>query len=337
MSHKAFSISSSNLLTANPSSEKMIFKSTSAADTMSLSLTGLVSAVSTTDTASLVGKKEVQTADTFTSLTAANLASAAAGIVRVYGQGSAGAGYVAYSALPANNDTLIIGLTGYTRTYTYKTSLTGAANEIKIAATVALQATNLYEALNAGANAGTDYGTGTTAHADLTATAPTGANVPVTDLLATSRLLVWSFTQTGTAHTMQIPVGGANGTALAQLAAGITQLYNNFTLSTEDLSSNTLPALVAPVTGWIRVGGKRCSLRFRCANVAVAIALKYQTSTDQVNASDGVTSITSLDNNPVATPVTVVPGEGSVEYIRLYFTGNTNTTDSALDARVIYG
>lgn len=336
MSNIAFSISSTNLLTANPSSEKMIYKSTSAADTMNLSLTGLVSAVSTTDTAVLVGKKEVQTADTFTSLTAANLASVAAGIVRVYGQGTAGAGYIFYSALPANNDTIIIGLTGYTRTYTYKSSLTGSANEIKIAATVAAQATNLYEALNAGSNAGTDYGTGTTAHADLIATAPTGANVPVTDRLATSRLLVWSFTQTGTAHTMQIPVGGANGTALAQLAAGVTQLYNSFSLATEDLSSNTLPALVAPTTAWIRLSGRHPCLRFRCANVSVAITLKYQTSTDGINASDGITAITSLDDNAVASPRTVVPGEGAVEYIRLVFTGNTNTTDSALDARVIY-
>lgn len=336
MSNRAFSISSSNLLTANPSSEKMIYKSNSASDTMNLSLTGLVSAVPTTDTAVLVGKKEVQTADIFTSLTAANLASAAAGTVRVYGQGTAGAGYVFYSDLPSNNDILIIGLNGYTRTYTYKSSLTGGANEIKIAATVAAQATNLYEAINAGSNAGTDYGTGTVAHADLIATAPTGANVPLTDRLATSRALVWSFTQTGTAHTMQIPVGGMNGSILAQLAAGVTQLYNSFSLSTEDLGSNTLPALAAPTTAAIRLSGRHPCLRFKCANVSAAITLKYQTSTDGVNWSDGITSITSLDDNSVASPRTVVPGEGAIEYIRLVFTGNTNTTDSAVDARVIY-
>lgn len=337
MSHTAFAISSTNLLTAQPSSEKIIFKSTSAADTMNLSLTGLVAAVSTTDTAALVGKREVQTADTFTSLTAANLASAAAGNVRVYGQGTAAQGSIIVATLPANNDTLKIGIVGLEQTYTFKSSLTGAANEIKIAATINAQATNIYEAINAGANSGTDYGTGTVANAYVSAAAPVGASVTITDKLATSRLLGWTLSQTvGATLTLTAPIGGVNGSVLASLPTATTQLYNAFTLASEGLASNTLPALATPTTQSVRTGGRNTSLRFKCANVVSAIALKYQTSTDNTNWSDGLTSISSLDDNSVASPRIVVPGEGSIEYIRLVFTANANTIDSALDARVVY-
>ena len=70
---------------------------------------------------------------------------------------------------PANNDTVTIG----SRTYTFKTTLTGAANEVLIGASAAAALDNLKSAINATAGAGTTYGTGTTAHADVTATTNT--------------------------------------------------------------------------------------------------------------------------------------------------------------------
>lgn len=333
--HTPFTSSSSFLLTAQPSSsgEKLIYRSSDASDTGNASITGLVSAVSTTDTAALTGKREVQTSDTYTSLTAVNLASAQAGTVTVYGQGTKAIGSIRVDTLPANNDTLLVGLTGFTQTYTFKTTLTGAANEIKIAASINAQATNIYEALNAGANAGTDYGTGTTANAYVTASAPSGAALAITDKIAVSRSLAWAISQgAGTTLTITSPSGGVTGTLLATVAIGDTSRYNEFTLDTEDLATKTLPAKVAPTTASVLINGKTCTLRFLCENISSGIPVKYQTSTDNSNWHDGAVSISNLDNNTQF----IVPTEQNIQRIRLVFTGNTNTSDSAIDARVIF-
>lgn len=61
---------------------------------------------------------------------------------------------------PANNDEVQVGGV----TYTFKTVLTGAANEVKIGAADSDTATNLAAAINASAGAGTLYGTGTVAN-----------------------------------------------------------------------------------------------------------------------------------------------------------------------------
>lgn len=69
-------------------------------------------------------------------------------------------------------DTVTIG----DRVYTYKTVLTGAADEVLIGAATA-SLTNLKSAVNGTAGAGTTYGTGTVAHADVTAGTLTGTTV----------------------------------------------------------------------------------------------------------------------------------------------------------------
>lgn len=66
----------------------------------------------------------------------------------------------------ANNDTVTIG----TRVYTFKTTLTGAANEVLLGANAAAALDNLKLAINGGAGAGIVYGTGTVAHEDVIAT-----------------------------------------------------------------------------------------------------------------------------------------------------------------------
>lgn len=67
---------------------------------------------------------------------------------------------------PENDSTVVIGA----RTYTYKTTLTGAANEVLIGASAAEALDNLKSAINASAGAGTTYGTGTVAHEFVVAT-----------------------------------------------------------------------------------------------------------------------------------------------------------------------
>lgn len=70
-----------------------------------------------------------------------------------------------FTGLPVNNETIVVGAT----TYTWKDTLTGAANEVKISTTAALSYANLIYAINdSGGVEGTDYGTGTVANASVT-------------------------------------------------------------------------------------------------------------------------------------------------------------------------
>lgn len=70
---------------------------------------------------------------------------------------------------PADGATVTIG----SRVYTFKTTLTGAANEVLIGASAAAALDNLKSAINGTAGAGSTYGTGTVAHADVDATTNT--------------------------------------------------------------------------------------------------------------------------------------------------------------------
>jgi hypothetical protein len=64
---------------------------------------------------------------------------------------------------PLNDETTVLGA----RTYTWKTTLTGAADEILIGADVAAALSNIIDAVNAGAGVGITYGTGTVANIDI--------------------------------------------------------------------------------------------------------------------------------------------------------------------------
>jgi hypothetical protein len=68
-----------------------------------------------------------------------------------------------------NNETVTITGPAGAKVYTFKTVLTGVANEVLIGASAAASHTNLTAAINATAGAGTTYGTGTVANVDVTA------------------------------------------------------------------------------------------------------------------------------------------------------------------------
>lgn len=79
-----------------------------------------------------------------------------------------------------NNETVVIGA----KTYTFKTSLTPAANEVFIGATASDSIDNLIAAVNAGAGSGTLYGTGTTANASAVAAVGSGDTMVATAITA---------------------------------------------------------------------------------------------------------------------------------------------------------
>jgi hypothetical protein len=76
-----------------------------------------------------------------------------------------------FTGNPSNNQTVTID----GKVYTFKTTLTGAADEVLIGANAAAQASNLADAINDNsANEGATYGTGTVAHTTVTASVNSG-------------------------------------------------------------------------------------------------------------------------------------------------------------------
>lgn len=71
--------------------------------------------------------------------------------------GERATGILTYTAQPANNDTVVLG----SITYTYKTTLTGASNEVLIGGAEINTMRNLANAVNGGTGEGTTYGNGT--------------------------------------------------------------------------------------------------------------------------------------------------------------------------------
>lgn len=337
-----FTFTSPQDLVAQPAGagEKLIFRSTEAADTGNLSVTGLVAAVSTTNTAALTGKREKETTGTFTSLTIAKLSAAQTGVVSVYGQGTKAIGYVIFTTQPANNDTVLIGLTGFLQTYTFKTTLTGAANEVLRGADATASALNLKKAINDEGTSGTHYGTGTVANAYASA-GVSGTIVTLTDRIAIARLLAWSVTQTvGATLSLLAPIGGVNGTLLATLAIGTTGAYTSFSLDNEAVDGTllNLPAGFTGSSDSLAINGRPFILRFKAdGNGNASVAANYKTSTDAVNWGNGLTTpLTNLDDvGGAVDPTFAFPGELLADYVQLNITANTNTADIGIDARAI--
>jgi len=95
----------------------------------------------------------------------AEIVSNAGGLFSNDDIGDHATGTITAAGNPANNETVTLG----SRTYTFKTTLTGAANEVLIGAAATNSLDNLKAAVNGTAGEGTTYGTGTVAHADIIA------------------------------------------------------------------------------------------------------------------------------------------------------------------------
>lgn len=133
---------------------------------------------------------------------------------------------------PANNDTVTVG-SGAGVTYTFKTTLTGAANEILIGATATASLANLTAAVNGAAGAGVAYGTGTVANADVSAVATastvtftakvsgTGGNAFVSTEASANLGFSSGATLAGGSGTAGLTTAGAAQAALTNINAAI--------------------------------------------------------------------------------------------------------------------
>ena len=129
-----------------------------------------------------------------------------------------------------NNDTVAVGGT----TYTFKTALTGAANEVLIGVTGDTTAlANLQKAINLSGIAGTDYGTGTVINAGVSASGASATNLTVTSKVNGIAAPAFAFTNVSAngAADGQVQTAGLVGT---EITAG----GQNYTFVTA-LSGNT--------------------------------------------------------------------------------------------------
>lgn len=114
------------------------------------------------------------------------------------------------TANASNNNTVTVGTKDGTiaAVYTFKTVLTGAAFEVFIDTNIQNTLQNLFNAINAGAGAGTKYGTGTTSNFDVTA-----SQLPAGQMMVTAN------------------TAGTPGNSIPSTSGGITGSWNHATLT----------------------------------------------------------------------------------------------------------
>jgi len=142
-------------------------------------------------------------------------------------------GTLTSTGTPSNNDQVQIG----GQTYTYKTTLTGAADEVLIGASQATSMENLRRAINDDGVAGVNYGTGTVANAYVTATDT------ATTVVATA--IKYGTAGNTVSTTDPVDVGGVLNWSGATLSGGAGDMV---ILGTGELPSQTTAAVGAVTT-----------------------------------------------------------------------------------------
>ena len=310
-----------------PSTASLLYaRSTASADTGTLTVYGTVSAAHDNDPLVLIGQREKASVKSFSAILHVLLSATQTGTVTLYQAGTKASGDLRFDVIPANNDTLTIGLAGFTQVYTWKTTLTGAANEIHIGADRFIAARNAGRAIIAGTGAGTDYGTGTVANAfvnswadsaftdnDLNGTSE--VTVYLRDLIGCSRQLAWSVSSSSANISTRAPSGGADGTLLATIAIAATQAYTDLDLGqSETVAVATVPASLAFISDPITCNGGPVTLNYAVSGAGTML-FSYETSTDGGTTwRAGVTALTATDSSTFRTTNC---GEAAIQTIRI--------------------
>jgi hypothetical protein len=203
-----------------------------------------------------------------------------------------------------------------------------------VAATTSDVAGWISAAINGTGTAGVDHNI-SGAHDHVSSTVD-GANVGITDRIACKRLLGWTLTQSGTAFSLQAPIGGVDGDVICAISSGDLTATGVIELDNEALTSgdNTLPAGLTLTTDVLVIGGKRPTIYAGANGLgADVIEIKYQTSTDGgVTWRDGQTSISNIGNQ--TSPRVVNPSE-AIERIRLVIDNAGNAAARCL-AKIVF-
>lgn len=187
-------------------------------------------------------------------------------------------------------DTITIGPTGQQTTYTFRSGSVSAAGDVLIGGTTAASLQHMYEAINGGANAGTDYiATATSPNPAVTATAVTSSTVTVAAraggtagnniLVLSSDAAVATWNGAGGSSALS---GGSAGASLTTTASAQTALA----------SINSALAQVAAQRGALGAGINQLQAAVNVANVQVQ---NITSSEDSITAADIPTLVANLN------------------------------------------
>ena len=336
---------------------KVYLRSSAAADDEDFIIAGLKnsdsSAVSETLTsATNAGKIERLNTDSlkefhYFSNRSSGTETALGGTVQIrLNNGTAASGTITILSQPADGDTLVIGPTGFTKTFTFETSTINANGHVYSESDLSKVASNLASAINdsstgtptAGEGSGGTYGWYNTDGANpyLTATV-SGTTVTVTDKINCARSVGWTTTASDASKVSVSAIrGGIDGTLIGSISAGLksasTSATEGITLQSEAQTANTLPGGFTGTSIGIATRGKFVvDIRTGTPNGAVNAAI--QVSNDNVNFRNvPTTTITNLASDQ---DQQLVGDDLFAEYARLNITSNAATSGTVANIAFI--
>lgn len=215
------------------------------------------------------------------------------------------------AANATNNKTVTIG----THVYTFKTVLTGAADEVFIGASADTTLANLVLAINAGAGAGTNYGTGTVVNADVSAGA-----------VGSHATLLTSTVTTAAGNSVAVSTNETTYSfGTATLVGGKTGTINLFTVT-----GQVLVALIA--VGTATLTGASATLKAGNSTTSTRYLPSLTATTFTVGKTEDLTGLVTAGTAIAKTPNQVAfDGESIIATV-----GTADVTGGTLDYYVIY-
>lgn len=327
MSNQAFSTTSGNPLSAQPvTSGKVIIRSTSASEAGYVSVYGTVSGSPAVEGITLSGKVEKSGASLFSSLTQAITGAPPVGTITGIAPGVSAIGDLRMDSNPADGDTLSIGLYGSLWPCRFKSTM-ASVGDVKIGSTIADTMAHLCHAINRDGTDGVDYYSLTLANPFVIGSLSVDV-ITLTDRIACSRQLAWVITESASNFSKRVPIGGVDGITLFSLAPSVLSASNSLTFNAPDRTSETLPALMLAVCGYIPVGGSQAMYRIYTSQ---AITGNFEYSDDLLTwraTSEGTLTLGAGEHHASFSELH--------EYIRFNVLTNANTTNTILDARVVW-
>lgn len=326
---------------------KLYVRSSAAGDDGTINIYGRATSGSTAayeqlNPASGAGKVELLSAAAWDDFYLARWDTALAGTGSIFSNdGTAATGTATILSQPAG--TFTVGLTGFTKVFTWTTGTPSSDGQVKSVADLATCAANLACAINdsgdgisgeSGAE-GTGWKNDDGANPYLIASVD-GTTITLTDRISGKRSLSWVLTPSDAAQVSVSPIrGGIDGTKIIDLAAGLTTAstssISGIDLDSEDLATTTASGLLTGASDSVATRG-RFVLDIHCQDPGASVQAKIELSNDDTNWRDATSTIADLD----ATQTQRITGDDLFSpYARVNFTTWSATAAKAYNFKII--
>lgn len=336
------------------SGQKIYFRSDVAADDGNIYLYGKKSSDSNANAdiavvATNEGKIEHLVSTELSNIYLLKYATALTGNASFYSNnGTAATGSIHIASQPSNNDTLEIGLTGFTKTFRFRSSTIPNNGDVHIGSSTTQTAANLASAIKDSStgspSGGEPSGGGDTggwnntdgANPYLTASL-NGTTVTLTDKINCNRQLSWITTVSNASSLSICPIrGGVDGTKIVTIVAtnssASTTITSGIDLDDEDLSATNVDGYLSN-TAFDSVATRgRFVVDIYCQDPGASVTPVIQLSNDNTNWRDAVSTITDLNSDQQQ----LISGNDLfAEYARIKFTTWALTNPKSFNIKII--